>query len=87
MAKQGFKIAQEVKEQIISRIKNDGVSVSDAAKDHGLAPGTIYTWLGNKARGSVSLLEHNKLKKENQQLKQIIGELTVRMSVESKKGL
>jgi len=87
MAKKGFKVSQETKEQIISRIKNDGVSVADAAKDHGLSPGTIYTWLGNKARGSVSLLEHNKLKKENQQLKQIIGELTVRMSVESKKGL
>lgn len=87
MAKKGFKVSQEVKEQVISRIKNDGVSVADAAKDHGLAPGTIYTWLGNKARGSVSLLEHNKVKKENQQLKQIIGELTVRMSVEAKKGL
>lgn len=87
MAKKGFKVSQEVKEQIISRIKNDGVSVQQASEEHGVSTVTIYTWLGNKARGSVSLLEHNKLKKENQQLKQIIGELTVRMSVESKKGL
>jgi len=86
MAKKGFKIAQEVKEQIISRIKNDGVSVAEAAKDHGVSTVTIYTWLGNKARGSVSLLEHNKVKKENQQLKEIIGELTIKMSVEAKKG-
>jgi len=87
MAKKGFKIAQDVKEQIISRIKNDGVSVAEAAKDHGVSTVTIYTWLGNNARGSVSLLEHNKVKKENQQLKEIIGELTIKMSVEAKKGL
>ena len=86
MAKKGFKISQEIKEEIINRIKNDGVSVAQAAKDHGIATGTIYHWLGNKAKGSVSLLAHNKLKKENQQLKEIIGELTIRMSMEAKKG-
>jgi hypothetical protein len=35
----------------------------------------------------VSVLEHNKVKKENEQLKQIIGDLTIKMSVEAKKGL
>ena len=62
MAKQGFKVSQEVKEQVINRIKNNGISVDQAAKDHGISTRTIYNWLGTKARGSVSLLEHNKLK-------------------------
>ena len=31
------KIAPELKEQIINRIKNEGVSVVQAAKDHGVA--------------------------------------------------
>lgn len=36
------KIAPEVKEQIINRIKNVGISVVQAAKDHRVAEGTIY---------------------------------------------
>ena len=58
----------------------------DAAKLYGISDKTIYNWLGTKARGSVSLLEYNKVKKENEQLKQIIGDLTIKMSVEAKKG-
>jgi len=86
MAKKGFKISQEIKDQIINRIKNDGVSVTEAAKDHGISPGTIYNWLGTKAKGVVSLLQYNKLQKENDQLKQIIGELTIKLSMEAKRG-
>ena len=31
MAKKGFKISSEIKNQIINRIKNDGISVTQAA--------------------------------------------------------
>ena len=86
MAKKKFKISKEVKEETINRIKNNGISVAQAAEDVGVSTVTIYAWLGNKARGSVSILAHNKIKKENQQLKEIIGELTIKMSVEAKKG-
>jgi len=86
MAKKGFRISNEIKNEIINRIKNDGVSVTQAAQDYAVSTGTIYKWLGNQAKGSVSLLVHNKVKKENQQLKEIIGELTIRMSMEAKKG-
>jgi len=86
MAKKGFRISKEIKEETIERIKNKGISVAQAAQDIGVANATIYSWLGNKAKGSVSVLQYNKLKKENQQLKEIIGELTIRMSMEAKKG-
>lgn len=43
-------IAPEVKEQIIGRIKNEGVSVVQAAKEHGKSEGTIYTWIAKKKR-------------------------------------
>ncbi len=59
----------------------------DAAKQYGISDKTIYNWLGTKARGTVSILEHNKVKKENEQLKQIIGDLTIKMSMDAKKGL
>jgi len=87
MAKKKYRISKEVKDQTIGRIKNDGVSVSQAAEDAGISTVTIYSWLGTRARGVISLLEHNKIKKENRELKEIIGELTIRMSTEAKKGL
>lgn len=87
MSKKGYKISTEIKEEIINKIKHDGLSVSDTADKYGISSRTIYGWLGTKATGTVSLLEHNKLKKENEQLKQIIGDLTIKMSVEAKKGL
>ncbi len=86
MAKQGFRIAKEIKDEIINKLKHDGLSVTDAAKQYGISDKTIYNWLGTKAKGSVSLLEFNKVKKENEQLKLIIGDLTIKMSVEAKKG-
>jgi transposase-like protein len=86
MAQKRHRISKEIKEQIINRIKHDGISVAQAAEDHGISTKSIYVWLGNQARGSVSLLAHNKLKKENSQLKEIIGELTIRMSTEVKRG-
>lgn len=85
MAKKAFRIAPEIKEQIINRIKNDGVSVATAAKDHGVSTVTIYSWLGTTAKG-VSIIEHNRLKKENVLLKALIGELTLKLSTEEKKG-
>lgn len=74
------------KQEVISKMKNDGVPVSALAESYGISTGTIYKWLGNQAKGSVSLLVHNKLKKENDELKRLIGELTIRMSMEAKKG-
>ena len=43
------KIAPEVKEQIINRIKNDGVTVVQAAKITAYAEGTIYAWIAKKS--------------------------------------
>ncbi len=86
MAKQGYKIAKEIKDEIINKLKHEGLSVNDAATQYGISNRTIYAWLGTKAKGAVSLLEYNKLKKENEQLKQIIGDLTIKMSMEAKKG-
>lgn len=86
MTKRGHRISKEIKEQILGRIKNDGVSVAQAGEDHGVSAKTIYTWLGTNTKDVVSILTYNKLKKENDQLKQIIGELTIKLSTETKKG-
>ncbi len=86
MAKQGFRIAKEIKDEIINKLKHGGLSVAEAAKQYGISDKTIYNWLGTKARGSVSLLEFNRIKKENDQLKQLIGDITLKLSAQEKRG-
>lgn len=83
MAKQ-HRVAPDVKEQIINRIKNDGVTVAQASKDHGISENTIYGWIAKKVDG-VSYSEIIKLKRENAQLLQLVGEITLKLSETQKK--
>lgn len=77
--------APEVKEQIINRIKNDGISVVQAAQDHGVSEATIYGWIAKKVEGQPTLSEVIKLKRENIQLLQLVGEITLKLSDTQKK--
>jgi len=79
------KIAPELKEQIINRIKNDGITVVQAAKDHGISEGTIYAWLSKRIEGQPTLAEIVRLKRENAQLLQLVGEITLKLSETQKK--
>lgn len=79
------RIAPEIKAQIINRIKNDGVSVAQVAKDHGVSEQSVYGWLGKKAEGGPSVLEIVRLKKENAMLFQLVGEITLKLSESQKK--
>ena len=79
------KVAPEIKEQIINRIKNEGVSVVQAAKDHGVNENTIYNWISKKTEGQPSLSENIKLKREIDQLYKLVGEITLKLSETQKK--
>ena len=79
------KIDPEIREQIINRIKNEGVTIVQAAKDHGIPESTISTWIARKVEGQPSLGEIIKLKRENDQLKQLIGDITLKLSETQKK--
>jgi transposase-like protein len=83
--KKGYKVSKEIKDQIINRIKNDGVSVTQAAEDHGLSYRTIYGWLSKGSTGAPTWNELNKLKKEKVELLRIVGELTINLSNAQKK--
>ena len=83
--KKTYKIAPEVKEQIIARIKNDGVSVSQVSKDHGVSETAIYKWLGNGANGPT-YTEIAKLRRENKALLELVGEMTLKLSEAQKKN-
>lgn len=79
------RVAPEVKEQIINRIKNDGVTIKQAALDHGIPESTIATWIAKRVEGNPSLGEIIKLKRENDQLKLLLGEITLKLSETQKK--
>lgn len=86
MNKKSYRIAPEVKADILKRIKEDGVSVATAATEHGVHETTIYGWLGTGASGTPSWSEFAKLKKERDELLRLVGELTVRLSTAQKKN-
>lgn len=80
-----YRIAKEVREQILNRVKNEGVSVSDAAKEHGVNATTIYEWLKEGAESGASALEVAKLRRENIELKLLLAEVTLKLSEAQKK--
>lgn len=80
------RIAPEVKEQILRRIKEAGVPVKQAASEHGLSDQTIYDWLAKGAEGAPSIGEFVKLKRENHELLRLIGALTLKLSAQEKRG-
>jgi transposase-like protein len=86
MTKPNIRISKEVKDQILNRIKNEGVSVSQAAEDHGVSTKTIYAWLSGGVAKNPSWFEVSRLKKQNQELLALVGELTVKLSSAQKKN-
>lgn len=87
MPNKKHKIAPEVKKEILERVKQGDKPVTEIAQEHGVATNTIYGWLSRGATAQPSWLEYNKLKKENQALKELIGELTWQMNASEKKGV
>ena len=80
----GRRIAKEIKTEIMSKIKS-GQGVPDLAEQYGVSAKTIYGWLRRDAgEDVVSVLQYNKLKRENEELKRLIGELTLNMSLQKK---
>jgi transposase-like protein len=77
-------IANEVKKEIVEKVKQ-GEPVVTLADQYGVSDRSIYAWLKRKASGNISVLEHNKLKRENTLLKEIIGGLTIELEKTKKK--
>ncbi len=79
-------VSKEVKEQVLKRIKEEGVPVAQAAQEHGLKPRTIYQWIAKGVVAPPSVLEISRLRRENQALKELIGQITLEMSLTKKKA-
>lgn len=80
-----YRIAPDVKEQVLNRIKNEGISVAQAAEDHGVSTHSIYKWLGGSAN-APTYGELAKLKRDNKALLELVGEMTLKLSESQKKN-
>jgi transposase-like protein len=74
----GKHIEQHIKDEVILKIRDGGLSVADAASQYGMSSKTIYAWLrAGVVDGDRNLiLENNKLKKELEQAYRVLGRLT-----------
>jgi transposase-like protein len=74
----GKHIEQHIKDEIILKIRDGGLSVTDAASQYGISSKTIYAWLrAGVVDGNRNLiLENNKLKKELEIAYRVLGRLT-----------
>lgn len=74
------RIDPELKAQILKRIKEDGVSVAQASKDHAVHESTIYGWLSSGVSAAPDWRMIRALKKENALLTTLVGEMAVQIS-------
>lgn len=78
------RVAKQIKDQVLEKTRA-GEKVSELASQYGLSSKTIYTWLRtDTGEDVISTLKYNKLKRENEELKRLIGELTLNMSLGKK---
>ncbi len=70
---------------MLKKIKEEGVTVVGAAENYGISTKTIYNWLYRSATGSPSFQEVARLKRQNQELMALVGELTMKLSQAQKK--
>ena len=81
-------LTPELRAKILSSIKDDGMSIVEAASTYGFAEDTIKKWLRATAdNASSSTSELQRLRRENQSLKEIIGSLMLERSEATKKNL
>ena len=72
------KVPIETKEEILAKIKN-GATVLETASQYGISSKTIYNWLRNQVKPEISIIEFNRLKRDNEELKRIIGIITLEL--------
>ena len=77
-------IPKEIKEEILAKVKQ-GEKVLELARQYAVSDKSIYTWL-HKETGDqvVSIVQHNRLKRENDELKKLIGEISLKLSLGGK---
>ena len=77
-------VPSQIKEEVLVKIK-EGQKVTDLAKQYGISDKTVYTWLAKSVTPEVSLVEYNRVRRENEELKRIIGIMALDLELEKKR--
>lgn len=83
--RRGVRVPNDVKSYIIKRVKEGEKTVKEISDEHGLSINAIYKWLKDETGGSADPLI-TKLQKENQLLKQLVAELSLKIRESEKRG-
>ncbi|MGI0058896.1 MAG: transposase [Nitrosotalea sp.] len=77
-------IPKEIKDEVIAKTKA-GEKVPELANQYGISAKTIYNWLRiSTGEQVVSVVQYNKLKRENEELKRLVGEISLSLSLGKK---
>jgi len=77
-------VPKEIKNEILAKVKG-GEKMADLAHQYGISDKLVYTWLHQDTGGPViSIIQYNRLKRENEELKKLIGELSLKLSLGEK---
>ena len=79
-------IPKEIKEEILLKIKA-GQKVVELASQYGVSDKSIYRWLSNSVTPEVKYSEYSRLKRENDELKRIIGIISLDLELEKKRKI
>lgn len=78
----GIPVSPQVRAEIVNKVRNEGMSVSEASASYAVSGKIIYHWLreGVVDGNRNLILENNKLKKEIEQLYKLLGRATAEMN-------
>lgn len=78
-------VSPEQRAKILSAVKDEGMSIIDAAKTFLVTEDTIKKWMRKQSKnGHTSSTEVSRLRQENQELKAIIGEMILHQKMKKK---
>lgn len=86
VGKRGVHVPKDVKEYILKRVKESGKPVAEIATEHGISKSRIYLWLKSDTSSGSSDPQLLRLQKENQLLKQLVAELSLKIRESEKRG-
>lgn len=77
-------ISKEIKNEVLAKART-GEKIATLADQYGISDRTIYMWIRqDTGEEVVSWVKYHKLKRENEELKRIIGEITLDASWKKK---
>lgn len=76
--------SQAIKDEVVGKIRS-GQKVVEVSRHHGINEMTVRTWLErDTAEGASQVLEMSRLRRENEALLRLVGQLTYESDVQKK---